>query len=178
MKQNTIEYYKLVKELHAALYQKMKGILEEVSKCNDLVELTDYTYAFRDASKLLEDSAKDARKAQKRASDIACMLWVQQSTNGAYLDNIPTEFCTGTPQVKMAGRVPRPDTAEYNELLRFLGMPEDLVNSGIMRTHWPSFVDYVTRLSEEGKPLPPGVDPKTTYPIYELRLRKTKSVDE
>lgn len=178
MQQNVIEYYKLVKHTHAELYKSCKELFESVGSCTDLKELVDYAYAFRDASKLLEDCAKEARKAQKRAADIACVLWVQASATSEQDDTVKTEYCSGTPQVKFAGRVPRPGTSEYDELLRYLGMPDDLVNSGVMRTHWPSFVDYLTRRAEEGKPLPPGVNPETTYPVYELRLRKVKCVDE
>ena len=179
MNQEVVEYYKVVQQMHAELYQRSKKLVEAINTCTDLGELTDYAYALRDASKLLEDSAKDARKAQKRASDITCILWVQHSAaDASFPDKIKTEHCTGTPQVKFAGRVPRPGTPEYDELLAFMGMPEGLIKSGVMRTHWPSFVDYLTRLAEEGKPLPPGVDPETTYPVYELRLRKGKCVDE
>ena len=41
-----------------------------------------------------------------------------------------------------------------------------------MRMHWPSMVEHLSALAEEGKPFPPGVDPDKTYPIYSTTIRR------
>ena len=33
-------------------------------------------------------------------------------------------------------------------------------------------------LAEEGKPLPPGIDPENTYPTYSLVIRSKRDLDE
>ena len=61
--------------------------------------------------------------------------------------------------------------------LAVLNNPDDKNEHAPVDLHYNGVCEYVTELQRQGKPLPPGVDPEKTYPVFKLKLRKKKAVD-
>jgi hypothetical protein len=62
---------------------------------------------------------------------------------------------------------------EWATLMRHMGVSEDLIETQLVDLRWPAFQEFVQRLQEQGKPMPPSVDPSRSYTEYKLRLRKS-----
>lgn len=143
-------------------------------------EQADYAYAFREIYRLADDLRKEAQLNKDLSEKIACLLWVKDGTG----ESIRTEHCTCTPKVRMSAKIPKKshDPEDYANLMRFLQIPESVWNIPdedfeVVRIHWPGFIEYVSKLLEEGKPLPPGVDPEKSHPLYSLTILGRSPVD-
>jgi hypothetical protein len=62
--------------------------------------------------------------------------------------------------------------------MEHLGIPEHMAAGDVVRPHWPGLKEYLTKLAQQGLPLPPGIDPQKTYSEYTLEVRKKKGVLE
>lgn len=85
------------------------------------------------------------------------------------------EFFLATPSMKTTANVPPRDSIEYLELMRFVMQQhttaESLVDSDLLRVHWPAFTQLVTNTVAAGHPLPPGVSSELTKPMPSCAVR-------
>lgn len=146
--------------------------------CQKLVsidELADAAFAMREIYNYLDDLRKEVKANKELCERMTCLLWARTSTG----DPVRTPFVTATPCIKMTASIPKRSTnlEAWEALMRFLKIPEELWSEEVVRPHWPSFVEYTSKLLEQGKPLPDGIDPNKTYPVYSLTLRGKIDVD-
>lgn len=168
-----------VKQAHENLYKKLTALRELASNSPDMIELTDISYALHTCEKFVKDSSKEVRALKELIDKIVCAMWVQ---NGVH-QPIRTEYVTGSPDVKVMAKIPtrRGDPENFKKLMTFLNVPEELWNMGDdehlpINIHYPGMVDHISALATQGKPLPNGIDPSTTYPLYKLTLRPRKEI--
>ena len=183
MRQHASDYVRKVRALLTDLVKLNGEISESVKTCTDLKELADYAHAMHEAAQMLEGMEKKARQQRALAEQLACVIWVTQCPDGEP-HNIKTEYVTATPRVTMIASVPKRSTQpeEFAKLMDYMGIPRHLWegegDAEVVRCHWPGLVTWLSRLAEEGKPLPEGIDISKTYPQYALTLRRRKSADE
>jgi hypothetical protein len=110
---------------------------------------------------------------------MACLVWVTKESD----EPIRTEYVTASPDVKQMVSLPRrrSNPEGYATLMRYLGIAQELwdvdeESHAAVSFHWPGMIDYVSTLLAQGKPLPPGVDPTSTYPVYKLGLRPKREM--
>ena len=161
--------YLKAKQNHELLYTELKTLRTQVEKCNDMKELADTVYALRECYKLTDDARKLIDNIKGLAERLACIIWIKTSEG----DKIETDYCIGTPKVKQITSVPKRGTEDYALLMDFLEIPD--TGEEVVRFHWPGLTEHLTRLAEEGKPLPPGIDPSKTYAGYSLSVRTNQS---
>lgn len=168
--------YRSLKAMHEAVFRDILRTREPVEnrqiKSEDLVDMA---YVLREMAALADDIRRECAAHQGLMEKAACIEWVVR--------NDPTgpirgELAVGTPDLKQMSSLPKPKTepAEYRAMMLYLGVPENLHD--VVRPHWPAMVDWISDLTAQGKPLPPGIDLTKTYPVYRLRLLKKKAVDE
>lgn len=148
----------------------IKDLHNEVS----LEELADMAFALKKISEIFDEIEKKTRNTYELAERLLCMMWAQNGDS----DPIRTPYCTITPRIRMAAQIPKKGTPEYAELMKALGINEELQTSDAVRPHWPGLVDFVTELLTQGRPLPAGVDPHKTYPVYGVTIRQRKGITE
>jgi len=172
MRRDDVDLYRSIREFHAKTYASLQTAREQIGKCNDLEELTDRVYALREAYKYADDVRKELRNTKELAERIACLIWAKMTDGGP----VKTDFCTGVANVKIMASLPKKGTASHEALLKHFGISKE--HAETVQFHWPSMVEYLTHLTSEGRPLPAGVDPDRTYPVYTLTVRARKGVDE
>lgn len=163
------------RKAHKEIYEELVRIKVFIKQCGRMEEQADVAYAANEAFKLLDDLRKEAQVIRELAEKIGTALWVKVS-NG---DPIRTDYVTATPRVKMTATLPKKskDPVAYATFMRFLKIPEDIADAEVVRPHWPAVVELLSKLMEEGKPLPPGIDPDKMYPVYKMTLRGKAAPD-
>jgi hypothetical protein len=163
-------------DIHAALAR----LAEEAKRLTSLPELVDLIYALRKTSELADTARKEMNRIEELTIKQACLIWT--TTDG---NPIRSDYVTGSPDIKMMASLPRrkSNPEGYAALMRYLGVPDELWDtsdeeSEAVRPHFPGMVDLLSRAMQEGRPLPPGISPENTYPLYKMRLVAKKGVDE
>lgn len=179
MREDMVAVYQRLRNVHAEVYATVSQVREQMKQVCDIDEHADVVYACHETMKYLDDIRTEINKLNDQCEKIACAIWVREGTG----ETIRTSFCTVSPEVKIMASIPRKktDPDSYNAFMRSLGVSDDVLRQpeDVVRPHWPGLVEYVSRLAAAGKPLPPGVDPDKTYPVYTLHIRaKRKGVDE
>lgn len=180
MKRELAEQYAKLKRFYAEFRGVVKSMEDELRKCVDKEELADTAYAMREAIDLTDEFAKVAKQTKHLAEKMACLLWMQGDSD----QPIRTKYVTATPDLaqKMGLPTRRKNPEEFKAMMQFLEVPEHLWNvddkkSTVIEPHWPGMMEHIKELMEQGKPLPPGIDPHKTYPDYKLRLTRRNAVD-
>jgi hypothetical protein len=173
------QYYSRVKEAHEDLIRIRIEVKEKAEQLNSMEEFADLAYALEMSGKMIDDLEKENRLLNELMQRKACMLWVTRSLDGS---NIKTEYTNAKPVMKEIATLPRrhKDPQAYNELMKFLGVPAELLEGDKppVGMDWKGMVDMLSDRKAKGLPLPPGIDPDKTYPLYELHMMRRKDVDE
>lgn len=142
----------------------------------DLNELVDWCYALKKCSERLDEMRKTLDKKVRLLESLVCVLWVKADNP----DPIRTEYTTATPRIKMMSEAPskKRDEEAYNKVLQYFGATQEAIDTDALRPHWPGLVECCTRLAEQGKPFPAGIDPEKMYPIYSVMTRQIKNLFE
>lgn len=180
-----VDLFSVVKQAHANTYQQLQILKRAIAKTGDIKELCDVVYALKEALKFAEDIEREVQSLEQVSVKITCGMWVQLPGDPA---PIKTDYCTGSPDVKMIASCPSPkrDPANYDKLMQHLGVPRHLYEMGlgeeaegkrVVDLFWPGLVDYVTNELTAGRPQPPGLDMTRTFPKYVMACRGRKGVD-
>jgi hypothetical protein len=168
------EYFAAILQLFEDFTVKHQELTVMINNNNTLEELADIAYTLQRCRDMLHSMHKQASGSFDLVTRFACVKWAQRGEG----EPIRTEYCTVTPSVRMCAKVPRKEDESYEALMNHLGVNSDMLKYDTVRPHWPGLVDYITERLTEGKPLPPGVDPNTKYPVYSITIRKKKGITE
>lgn len=171
MHQNLKELFITVKDAHEQAYVLLQSLTKDLSTTGDVEELTDAVYATREVMRFAEDLLKETRRLNTRTQQMACAVWAKMPDPP---ERIVTDYCSGTPDIKMSANLPKRDTAEYHQFMTHIGVKN--VEDDLVRPHWPSVKEYISDLTSQGRPLPPGVDLDETFPVYTLSVRRKADV--
>ena len=180
MLQDAQELFRKCKVAFTTIYSELMDIRARLKGDSDLETHADIAMAMKSCYKYVDDLRKELKRTQEQSERIACILWLKDSDG----DPIRTDYVTAIPRIKQMAAIPKRSSSplEYSRLMTFLGVPEELWGDDaveeVVRVHWPGFVEYLTKLAEDGLPMPDGIDPDKTYPVYSLTLRQKKEVDE
>jgi hypothetical protein len=167
-----------VLELHAETQLALKAATEEETYRGHLEELADLVYALRKLEEMFDDSRKQAKRAKELMEKIACLVWMKR----ADFEPIRTDYVTASPNIRQICSAPtrKKDPEGFKNLMDHMGIPEDVWNrpEELVRPHFPGFAAWISELAENGLPLPKGIDPDKTWPVYSLRLKPKKGVNE
>lgn len=151
---------------------------EEIAQTRDRLpnlkveEIADAAMVLRRIADFADDLRKEANRVKEQAERVACAVWAKNEQS----EPIRGEYVTATPDIKYSASLPKQskDPKAYAELMNFMGVGHELVDTGLLTLYWPKFTEWLSVQIAEGKPLPPGVNPDKLYPIYKLKMRKTK----
>jgi hypothetical protein len=181
MKPQLQSLYLLALELHRASVELEVKLNAEMSTCVEKTDAVDVAYAMRETWSLVHDVRKRVYVLQQRAEKLAVALNLADGS----AENIKTDYCTATPKIRTIVSIPRrsTDPENFGKLMAWLGVPKDLWDKGdeekeVLRPHWPGLIDHIADRLQEGKPMPPGVEPNKTYAEYSLVMRGKKGIAE
>ena len=172
-----IREYNDMKKLYLSCYERLSIIRDELRAGKyGLKDMVNFIYVMREISKLADDLRKESDGVGHMLENVACALWVSQNETKP----IRASLATGTPDCKLAVKVPsrKTEPERFQQLMDFFGVPESAVEARVIKPYWPGLCEHVSLLSEEGKPLPPGINPEDTYPTYKVRVKMITNLDE
>lgn len=139
---------------------------------NDPEYCADMAFAMHEMDKLLRDIGVEVRKIREVSELVGGRTWMLGTDDSP----IRTEHCTATVICKMQPASPPKGSPEMAELLTWLGITQ---NPEVVRLHWPSLCDLVTKLVAEGKKLPPCIKPEDMHnPSITMQFHKKKDVSK
>lgn len=170
------ELYVAAKAAHADVYTKLQAALKDIQGRKNCEELADTAYALREAAELMHDLRKLMDANGEILQKAACAIYI---TLDDQTEPIRTDYVTAIPDMRVMAMMPKKGTPEYGMFMDSLGIPRRMwdTEERCVNLHWPGLIDYVSELAEQGKPLPFGLDPSKTFPMYRLKMRRRKDVD-
>lgn len=176
MHKSVIDLFRHVKEWYTHTYQELTKVKDMLQAAKTPEEATDIAYAMREMHKWCDDIRKEMMRLKEVGDRIACLYWVMNPTD----ESIRTDYCTAVPKIQQQAKVPKlhTDPDAYFALMDFLKVPHAVAKAEIVRPYWPAVVELLSTMAEEGRPLPPGIDPNGARPIYCLSIRGKRSIDE
>lgn len=177
-----VRKYAALRDLHLEIYRIITDVQDGIKSGKyTMKDMVNAMYVLRETGKFGDDIRAECERLTHLLEKACCALFVTASTAGD-IDGGPirTGLTTGTPKIRMAAALPsqRDNPEAYDALMNFYGIPKHTVELDVIRLYWPKFVDHMTRLAEEGKPTPPGIDVNRTYPVYSVGLRSRHHIDE
>ena len=169
--------YAELKALYIRTYALMSTARDEAkSFAFDMPTQVNMVYVLRETARYADDLRKEAEGIQHLLEQLCCL----QHTMSQSTDPVRATFATGSPTVKIGLKLPNKDAEpqRYAELMKGLGIKEERVAKGLFKADWKRLCEHATALAAEGKPLPPGINPKDTFPTYSVTLHRTASLDE
>lgn len=189
------EAYAIAKTAHAEIYQALR-VVQQKQATLGISELVDCQFALREMAALLDDVRKEAQKTLEVQATITCAKWVlQANADGTNKDIIHGTHCSGSPDLKTVANFPTfdKDPVRYNEIMSWLGVPEDLRDHGtflvadeadavfeteIVKINWTGWQCYIAALVAKGFQLPACIaaDVKDTWIKYTVRITKLQDL--
>ncbi len=176
-----IEQYTKTKELFVETYSVLSVVRDNVKEQKyTLKEMVNIIQAFREMSKFLVDLKREVDGLQNLTESLCCAKWVTENVNTTKPKPIRTHLATGSPKVSMRAKLPklRSEPEAYYALMEHLGVSREVVVADYVRLHWPSVCEHISELAEKGEPLPKGVKPDETYPVYSVAMLTRGDIDE
>lgn len=172
MKKYAQDMYADMLSMYMRLVQTMKKLEADMKADPSNMELcADAGFVCKEMDKLLKDIGVEVRRRLELAENLVGVAWLQQESG----DPVRTEHCTASVDLKMQPKVPKKDTPEFVELMKWLGFDHNL---DVVRLHWPTFCDLATKRIEEGHSLPMGMTVEDLHhPKAVLRFHKRKEVN-
>ena len=168
----------LLKQVERHYTELFTAILEEKDSITskDLRALCELGYFSREIARMLKDLQVEFDKISALAQKIACLKWIQTEEE---LAQVETNEFKCSPQLQMSANIPShsKEPEKYIDLLKWLGVEEEVASKGLLRVHWPTLRDLLTEMQELGKPLPNGISADKTHAHYSLKY-KTKGGSE
>jgi len=123
---------------------------------------------WRDLKDLMEELRKEAQAKDWVLGRLIALRIAQSFVENPDSDtSVRGELYTGTADIKRKPKIPSSKTPEYAAILRAFGVPDAVIEQGLVKLDYDQVTDYLTRLSQDGKPTPAGLtmfdDPKTIF---------------
>jgi len=70
------------------------------------------------------------------------------------------------------------DPENFKKLIDYLDINYKAIETKAVKLYWPGLCKLASELAEQGKPLPPGINPDDTYPTYGVNIMSRQDLDE
>lgn len=173
MKQENLDTFCKVHELHRYITERAVALEEEVKRTGDLEELADLGYVLRETTSMLHDCELQLKRVQELCAKIFTALWAL-SQDGP--DRIETEWCSATPNPVTRARElkMKTDPDRYRSVMAELGLPQELIETGLFRLGYDELASTLTEMAKRGQRLPSGLD--QTWTEHRLNIRSKRKL--
>jgi hypothetical protein len=170
-----LRVHDFVEEVHASVVGYCH-VLSGALGNNELTEadLADAGYLLRESERWLDEARKEVKAKKETIGRILAVLITRRVMEDP--DEEPRargELCTATPDVAIRPKLPKAGTEEYSDLMRWLGVPVETVEGGVLNVHFNRMSEMLTRMAEEGKTPHPGL--VGTYTDTSCVFRRTNN---
>lgn len=174
-----------IKDLQHKIRDHMQSQADRIRSREDSAdppntELVDFGFLCREVADTADEIRKDCNAHMALASRIVCIRetekFVANPEDSEVGKPIRGSLATGSTDVKVIVDQPQKGQHEYHLLMKYLGVPEDLIVSGLVKPSWKGINDLATECEREGKPMPPGLGKKR--PEYIVTYRRKRGGNE
>ena len=172
-----LQEYGKMKATYLSGYEQLAYIRDEAKSGKySMEDLVNLVHVSREISKLANDLRKEADGIVYILEQVVCVVYLTQAEGKP----IRASLATGSPSMKLSVKLPHRERnpEEFEALMNYFGIELSSLTDRAVRPHWPAICEIVSVLAEEGKPLPPGINPENTYPTYSLVIRSKRDLDE
>jgi hypothetical protein len=143
-----------------------------------LPDMCDVGYFCREVSKIMHDLKVSLDGKQGVVSRVLAGRVAGAALQGEVIE-LRGEFCVATPDVRNKPTLPKEGTEEYRLLMRWIGVPEETINSPLLRPSFTGLEEELTKRMALGEPLPPGIVGSFTdvSVVYRKSSKKRKDKD-
>lgn len=158
--------------MHTA-YVEMVSILQDIDEPIKKRKLTnadmvDVGFFAREIMNLSDDLRKEAKARTELAGKILCLSTLEDGLT----ESIKGQYATGIPDGGLVPRVPKPGTPEYEQLCKWLGLPDVTEEqNGLVRFHWKTLKTLMEQAAAEGRALPFTIE---ATPEFKTVFRKKR----
>jgi len=134
-------------------------------------DCVDLIYVLREAKELYKGLEKELNKLSTKLQGVACLHCVREEQS-----KISTEYCTGISNVELIPKIPAKryyDPELFDKVMNRLNIPEELIESEVVRPNWPALKDYAKEQTAQGKDWP-GME--ETNAIFKMQVRKKREI--
>ena len=173
MKPELLALYANVHRIHCELVNTALDIEANIKQETSTHELADLGYVLREVLKLLQENAVQLRKVESLTAKLFTALWALDQNLPAVVE---TEWCSCSPDVKTHASEPKleDDPERYRSIMSQLGLPSELVDTGLFRLSFMGLADKLTQLEKDGKRLPEGLD--KVWKEHKLSIRSRRKL--
>ena len=171
-----IQKYKEIKSLYLETYQLLSIARDDLKRSEFTTsDIVDLVYVMRETSKIINDLRKEIDGIKQQFENVGCLISISLGD----LEPIRTSLATGSPKLRLAAKIPSQtkDPDNFALLMDYLGVSKDAVANKCVKPHWPGLVEWISNDASMGKPLPPGIDPNSSYPVYSITIRAKKPLE-
>jgi len=171
-----IQAYSKIKQLYLDQYTMISHLRDDLRAHKfELDEMVNIIFILRNISKFADDLRKECDGIGHMFENVLCALYITQNKT----EPIRTALATGTPTVNLGVKMPnkKKDPEAFDKFIKFFNVSAEAVDSKIVKPYWPGICEKISQMSEEGKPLPPGISVDDTYPTYKVRLIAYQELD-
>jgi hypothetical protein len=151
--------------------KKLRVNITDPNEPPSLEDIVDLIYTLRESKRIYEETLKDLNKLYAFSQQMACLLGVRDET-----EVVKTEYCTGSLNPKTHPKIPskrRYNPEQFDELMKRLNIPEELIEKEVVRPNWSAIQDYIVEKTAQGE-LWPGYD--ESFMTYEVSIHKRQDI--
>lgn len=175
MKDEIKKIYDELAALQMRLHSFLASVPSEISGTS-VADLVDAGFLCREAANI----GKDIKTNCEARKDLIGKYLAARAAAAAMQDEVlplKGELATATPTMQSKPNIPDVGSEEYNQLLRWCGVSDEVIKRDLIRPSFTSLQDTVTRFTIEGKPLPPGISLVYTETTVVYRKKMSKKTN-
>lgn len=171
--------YALLNNVSKRLHVMLPDLIEDArhpAGIAGLGDISDMVLALKRCEEIINYMKRDVHNAYILMERLACIACTELNI----AKRLEGEFSTATTKINFAMTLPKrkTDPEGYAKFLEYFGVSPELAENGLMKCDWPQMMEYLSNQQAMGKPLPPGVDGRRSYPIYGLRSALKSGIDD
>ncbi len=176
MKEELLAFYRQIQQYQLKVHEFLQSIVGEIQTSKD-ADLVDSGFLCRE----IADICNDIRKAAELRMAIIGKFLAARATiagmQGESMD-LKGELASATPDVKTKPKLPDQGTPEFNRLMRWIGVSEELLAANMLRPSFTAIQEELTRRAALGEKPPPGISVTFTEASVVFRRRNSKKTNE
>lgn len=167
--------YAKIEDFYVDVFEMLRSVAVSGKTCDDMRETADIAYLTKKAAEYTKQLTTQLNKISEVAQKRTCIMAIEDD----HETEIRGKYVVASPDMKMMAPIPKrkKEPERFEELMNALEIPNALwqgTTEEAVRPHWPGIIELTNKNIQEGKKLPDGLDENSMYPIYKLRMRKSK----
>lgn len=157
-----------LRSIQQELYDRLDKVAEQHKKRETTIpDLTDAGFICREAEELFDEMRKQAKAHKELAAKVLYLTMAERAISHPETAEEKSKgaLASATPRVSIIADQPHRGTDEYVAFMRDVYVPDRIIADGLLKPDFKALGELVTRLIEDGKPLPPGIN--RTWKAYD-----------